>query len=232
MSGSAPEDGALPVGPPVALDLPRPRPARAPIPGRTMTLLPADPETQAAGLHAAFLEDRDHAGWTYLPYGPFADEDAFRRWMAETCLGDDPLFFTVEVAGAPVGVASYLRITPAAASIEIGHIHFAPALQRTPAATEALARMMEAAFALGYRRVEWKCDALNAPSRRAAARLGFTYEGTHRQATVVKGRNRDTAWYSVLDSEWPAVQAGFERWLAPANFDGQGRQHRRLEDCR
>ncbi len=232
MSAEAPAREARPVGPPVSLELPRPRPARAPIAGRYMTLLPADPDTQAAGLHAAYLEDHDNVGWTYLPYGPFAEPAAFTDWMSSTCLEDDPLFFTVEVAGQPVGVASYLRITPGVASIEIGHIHFSPSLQRTPAATEALARMMGAAFDLGYRRVEWKCDALNQPSRQAAVRLGFAYEGTHRQATIVKGRNRDTAWFSVLDREWPAVQAGFERWLAPENFDAEGRQIRRLEDCR
>ncbi|MEZ5287532.1 MAG: GNAT family protein [Vicinamibacterales bacterium] len=128
------------------------------------------------------------------------------------------------------GVASYLRITPAAGTIEVGHIHFSPALQQTPAATEAMYLMMRRAFELGYRRYEWKCDALNAPSRRAAQRLGFSYEGVFRQALVTKGRNRDTAWYACIDAEWPALSRAFERWLAPDNFDAGGRQREALSD--
>jgi RimJ/RimL family protein N-acetyltransferase len=127
-----------------------------------------------------------------------------------------------------VGVASYLRIAPAVGTIEVGHIHFSPLLQRTPAATEAMYLMMRHAFELGYRRYEWKCDALNAPSRRAAERLGFSFEGIFRQAVVVKGRNRDTAWYACIDREWPARREAFERWLDPANFDAEGRQRQPL----
>jgi RimJ/RimL family protein N-acetyltransferase len=131
-------------------------------------------------------------------------------------------------ASSPAGVASYLRITPAAGTIEVGHIHFSPLLQHTPAATEAMYLMMRRAFELGYRRYEWKCDALNAPSRRAAQRLGFSYEGVFRQALVTRGRNRDTAWYACIDREWPALRAAFEAWLASDNFDAEGRQRRSL----
>ena len=133
----------------------------------------------------------------------------------------------------PVGVASYLRIEPAMGAIEVGHLSYAPALQRSAAATEAMYLMMRRAFdELGYRRYEWKCDSLNAPSRRAAERLGFRYEGTFRQMMVIKQRSRDTAWYSILDSEWPALRTAFERWLDPANFDASGAQRARLEDLR
>src|SRR5207253_3505619 len=127
-------------------------------------------------------------------------------------------------AGKPAGLASYLRITPAAGSIEVGHIHYAPRIQRKPAATEAMYLLMKQAFELGYRRYEWKCDALNAASRAAAQRLGFSFEGVFRQATVYKMRSRDTAWYAMIDSEWPALRAAFETWLDPANFDESGRQ--------
>ena len=144
--------------------------------------------------------------------------------------GSDPLFHAIVPAGSgrAEGVASYLRIAPEAGSIEVGHINFSPRLMRTPAATEAMYLMMKRAFDLGYRRYEWKCDALNAPSRAAARRLGLSYEGIFRQATVYKGRNRDTAWYAAIDSEWPALKAAFETWLDPANFDAEGRQRESL----
>jgi RimJ/RimL family protein N-acetyltransferase len=151
--------------------------------------------------------------------------------MEATCSGDDPLFFTIiDATGQPAGVASYLRIAPASGSIEVGGIHFSPGLKRTPAATEAMYLMMERAFALGYRRYEWKCDALNAASRAAAQRLGLSFEGVFRQATVYKGRNRDTAWYAAIDSEWPALREAFLTWLAPGNFGGDGRQRIRLTE--
>ena len=150
--------------------------------------------------------------------------------MQTTCLGADPLFFAIVDAatGRATGLASYLRIAPAAGSIEIGHLYFSPLLQRRPAATEALFLLMDQAFELGYRRLEWKCNALNAASRSAALRLGFQFEGIFRQATVVKGRNRDTAWFSIIDGEWPQLRRAFARWLAPANFDEKGRQRERL----
>ena len=144
----------------------------------------------------------------------------------------DPLFYAiVDLAkGEAVGVASYLRISPSSGSIEVGHINYSPLLQRTPAATEAMYLMMAQAFDLGYRRYEWKCHALNAPSRSAAQRLGFSFEGIFRQAAVVKGRNRDTAWYAAIDEEWPALREAFERWLDPTNFDEKGNQRVRLSD--
>ncbi|MGR3272143.1 N-acetyltransferase [Thalassococcus profundi] len=218
-----------PTGPPVTLILPRPRPPRTELQGRYGTLVPTAPD-HADALHAAFARDGAGHGWTYLPYGPFPDAGAFADWLTRVCLGDDPLFHTIcDPEGTPLGLASYLRIDPAMAVIEVGHIHLSPALQRTALATEAMALMMARAFdELGYRRYEWKCDALNAPSRRAAQRLGFTYEGTFRQAAVVKGRNRDTAWFSILDREWPAQKARFDRWLAPSNFDAAGRQRQPL----
>lgn len=198
--------------------------------GRFCRVVPLNPE-----LHAASLYDSNQAGagegmWTYLPYGPFDSLDSYRAWTEQSCQTDDPLFYAVLrlAAGQAVGVASYLRISPESGSIEAGHIQYSPALQRTPAATEAMYLMMQRAFTLGYRRYEWKCDALNFPSRTAALRLGFSFEGVFRQATVVKGRNRDTAWYSVLDVEWPALKRAFLHWLAPQNFDGRGRQLERL----
>lgn len=220
-----------PVGQPVAGSFPRPRPPQTSIQGRWGSVVPVAPE-HAPGLHAAFAEDRAGADWSYLPYGPFDTEADFAAWFETACFGQDPLFHTIlDPEGRPAGLASYLRIDPANGVIEVGHIHFAPRLQRTPLATEAMFLMMARAFdELGYRRYEWKCDALNAPSRRAAERLGFTYEGTFRQAAVVKGRNRDTAWFSIIDSEWPPLRAAFEAWLAPGNFDDEGRQKAPLRD--
>jgi RimJ/RimL family protein N-acetyltransferase len=154
--------------------------------------------------------------------------------MRASCLGEDPLFHAIvdPAAGSATGVASYLRIDPNHGSIEVGGINYSPLLQRKPAATEAMYLMMKRAFELGYRRYEWKCDALNAASRLAAERFGFTYEGIFRQHMILKGRNRDTAWFSMIDSEWPRVSAAFEQWLAPTNFDGEGRQKRRLAEIR
>jgi RimJ/RimL family protein N-acetyltransferase len=159
--------------------------------------------------------------------GPYATFDDYAAWVDGARITRDPLFFAI-LAPHPVGVAAYLRIAPEAGSIEVGHINFSPLLQQTAAATEAMYLMMARVFDLGYRRYEWKCDALNAASRRAAERLGFTFEGIFRQATVYKGRNRDSAWYSLIDQEWPARRAAFERWLAPENFDAQGRQRSQL----
>ena len=193
--------------------------------GRFCRLEPLEPR-HADALHAANESDAAGAGWTYMPYGPFADLRSYSRWVADAAAGEDPLFFAIvdPRTGSAVGVASYLRIDQNSGSIEIGHLHFTPGLQRTPAATEALYLLMKRAFELGYRRLEWKCNALNAPSRRAAQRLGLSYEGIFRQATVVKGRNRDTAWYAAIDREWPELSAAFERWLDPANFGPDGTQ--------
>ena len=210
---------------------PVPRPPRDPLVGRACAIEALVPARHAAALHAAFAEDKTGESWTYLSYGPFPKRSAFEQWLVATCLGDDPLFHAVldRPGGTAIGMASYLRIDPPAGVIEIGHIHFAPRLQRTLAATEALYLMMRRVFEeLGYRRYEWKCDALNAPSRRAALRLGFAFEGIFRQATVYRGRNRDTAWYSIIDGDWPALKRAYENWLDPANFDAAGGQRRRL----
>ncbi|SDU28992.1 GNAT family N-acetyltransferase [Stappia sp. ES.058] len=214
---------------------PRPRPPRSAMQGRFCRVEPFDLARHAGDLHAAFAQDREGAIWTYLGYGPFGDEAVFRDFAAATCCGDDPLFHVIVdgVSGRALGVASFLRIDPANGVIEIGHINFAPALQQTAMATEAMYLMMRRVFdELGYRRYEWKCDALNAGSMRAARRLGFTYEGTFRQAVIYKGRNRDTAWFSITDREWPALKAAFEAWLAPENFDAEGRQRRSLQEMR
>jgi len=199
--------------------------------GQFCRVEPIDVERHAADLHGANREDEDGRIWTYLAYGPFERLEDYRDWMRKTCLGEDPLFHAVIdlKTGRATGVASYLRIDPAPGVIEVGHINYAPALQDTPAATEAMFLMMRRVFdELGYRRYEWKCDALNAPSRAAALRLGFEYEGLFRQATIYKQRNRDTAWYAIIDRDWSAHKARYERWLDPANFDAAGRQRQSL----
>ncbi|HET9015717.1 MAG TPA: GNAT family protein [Thermomicrobiaceae bacterium] len=219
-------------GAPVTLSLPRPRPERRDHAGRLSRLEPLDPARHAAELYAAsYNVPGAERLWDYLPYGPFPSLDAFSTWLDGRAASDDPLFFAIRdlASGRALGMASYLRIEPAQAVIEIGHIWFAPALQRTPAATEAIKLLLHHALdELGFRRMEWKCDALNAGSRRAATRFGFSFEGIFYQHVVVKGHNRDTAWFSILDHEWPALRAGFARWLAPENFDADGRQRRSL----
>lgn len=220
-----------PIGFPLPHWTPRPQPPRTPMQGRFARIEPLDADRHAAGLFAANSADGQGRMWTYLGYGPFASLAEYRAWAEASARSGDPLFHAIVdlAAGRAVGVASYLRIEPAVGVIEVGHIALSPALQGTAAATEAMWLMMRRVFdELGYRRYEWKCDALNAPSRRAAERLGFTYEGTFRQATIYKGRNRDTAWFSVIDREWPEIDAAFRRWLAPENFDGAGRQRRPL----
>jgi len=211
---------------------PPPVPPRESMEGRFCRLEPLDIDRHAAALFEADAADTNGRSWTYLAYGPFQDFRSYRDWLETNCLGDDPLFFAVvdRTDGRPAGLVSYLRITPAAGSIEAGHIHYAPRLQRSRAATEAMFLIMKQAFEAGYRRYEWKCDALNAPSRAAAQRLGLSFEGIFRQATVYKGRNRDTAWYAAIDAEWPALREAFLAWLDPANFDEKGNQRTRLSD--
>ena len=215
-----------PIGAPLAGTFPRPLPPHTPLRGRYCSLVPVDAASHAAGLHQAYSTAPDDRGWTYLPHGPFATLAAYADWLKTAEASRDPLFFTVlDPEERPLGTASYLRITPEAGVIEVGFINFSHLMQGTRASTEAMFLMMAHVFDdLGYRRYEWKCDDLNAPSRRAALRLGFTYEGTFRQATHYKGRNRDTAWYAILDSEWPAAKAEYRRWLDPANFDADGQQ--------
>ena len=203
--------------------------------GHACRVEPLDVDRHAADLHAANTLDAEGRNWTYLSAPPPRDLDEYRRWLTETTTGVDPMFHAIvdATSGSAVGVAAYLRIDPDHGVIEIGHINFSPLLQRTRAATEAMFLMMRRAFdELGYRRYEWKCDSLNAPSRAAARRLGFQFEGIFRQALVYKGRNRDTAWFAIVDSEWPALRAAFERWLDPANFDEAGRQRASLAALR
>ncbi len=217
-----------PIGAPVE-PLPSGRPPeRAPLAGAWARLEPLEASAHAESLYRlSHAQAEDAILWTYLAYGPFADQGAFEGWLEERARSGDPLFFAVveQASGEAAGMASYLNIVPANGCIEIGHIWFAPKLQKTRAATEAIFLLARHVFDdLGYRRLEWKCDALNEASRRAAGRFGFTYEGIFRQHMIVKGRNRDTAWFALLDRDWPAVRAAFERWLAPANFDAAGRQ--------
>jgi RimJ/RimL family protein N-acetyltransferase len=224
-----------PIGFPVADWSPRARPPRSPMVGQYCRLEPLDAARHGAELHRANREDRDGRIWTYLPYGPFETLRAFRDWIDAECRGDDPLYHAIVDlrSGTALGVASYLRINPGVGVIEVGHINYAPPLQRTPAASEAMFLMMSRVFdQLGYRRYEWKCDALNAGSRRAAERLGFRFEGVFRQATLYKGRNRDTAWYAITDQDWPAIRSAFQTWLDPANFDPAGQQRRSLREIR
>ena len=204
----------------------RTRPVARPMAGRLCRLDPLDPARHADDLYRANRADEKGRMWTYLPYGPFDSLTSYRAWLQGVTGREDPMFFAiVDGQGQAVGVASFLRIDPSAGTIDVGLLAFSPAVQATAAATAAMALMMRTVFdELGYRRYEWKCDSLNAASRRAAQRLGFVYEGTFRQAVIVKGRNRDTAWFSITDAEWPRLAAAYARWLAPDNFDGEGRQ--------
>lgn len=201
-------------------------PDQTPMSGQYCRLEGLTGDQHAADLFAAYRQDQTGAMWTYLGYGPFSALAPFQAWLASVERSTDPLFYAIIdlATGKAVGHISYLRITPAAGSIEVGHVVYSPRLQRTRIATEAMYLLMQRAFTLGYRRYEWKCDALNAPSRRAAQRYGFSYEGIFRQALVYKGRNRDTAWYACIDQEWPALAAAYQQWLDPANFDEQGQQ--------
>ena len=226
---------ALPIGAPVPGWTRRPHPPRTAMEGRYCRVEPVEIDRHAADLHAANREAGDHSRWTYLGADGFDDPGDYREWLRGMTASNDPLLHAIVDATTrrAIGVAAYLRIDPANGVIEVGHINYSPRLQRTRAATEAMYLMMRRAFdELGYRRYEWKCDSLNAASRAAAHRLGFTFEGIFRQAVVYKGRNRDTAWFSIIDAEWPALRAGFERWLDPDNFDADGHQVRRLEECR
>jgi RimJ/RimL family protein N-acetyltransferase len=217
-------------GDPVPDFMPPVRPAAQTLTGTHVQLEPLRADLHSADLHRAMRAD-DRI-WDYLAYGPFASEADYHAWISRGEAGEDPLFYALRdlKTGRCGGVASYLRISPGDGVIEVGHICLSPEMQSTIAATEAMRLIMAWAFDAGYRRCEWKCNALNLPSRRAALRLGFRYEGTFRQATISKGRNRDTAWYSVIDREWPALRGCFDRWLDPANFDAEGRQRQRLSD--
>lgn len=217
------------LGTPVPDWVPPPKPASQTLLGHYVELVRLNADAHAAALFDAY-EGHDQI-WDFMPYGPFSSSAQYHRWVRDNVADDKHLFYAIRglETGAVAGVASYLRIDPANGSIEVGHINFSPALQRTIAATEAMYLMMRWAFEAGYRRYEWKCNALNIPSRRAAQRLGFSYEGVFRQAAVVKGRNRDTAWFACIDKEWPALKEAFETWLSPANFE-DGAQRERLGD--
>ncbi len=219
----------LPVGPSVPGWEPAPPPTHEAVRGHWCRLEPLARE-HAEALHAAYEED-DGQLWTYMPWGPFSGPVELAKviqWIAAQ--PDWQGYAILTPGGVPQGMACYLRIDPPNGVVEVGAIAYAPSLQRTTASTEAMFLMADRAFTAGYRRYEWKCDALNAASRAAARRLGFTYEGTFRQAVVYKGRSRDTAWYSILDREWNSLRPGFVRWLDPANFDSGGRQSTRLQD--
>jgi RimJ/RimL family protein N-acetyltransferase len=226
-------------GQPIGAALPdwqtRPWPPRTAMTGRFCRVEPLVPERHLSDLYAAAQEDPEGRLWTYVWYGPFDTLDRFAEFVARHCQGEDPLFHAIvdQASGRALGMAAFLRIDPAAGVMEVGHVYFSPRLQRSAAATEAMYLMMRRAFGeLGYRRYEWKCDALNGPSRAAAGRLGFRFEGIFRQAAVYKQRSRDTAWFSVIDGEWPALKAAFERWLDLANFDAGGRQRASLSSFR
>ncbi len=223
---SEPNSLGQPVGLPVPHWQPPQVPSRATMEGRFCRVEALSAEPHAQQLHQANALDTEQRNWTYMTYGPFESWEGYRDWIKASAASHDPLFFAIidKTSGKASGVASYLRIDPRHGSIEVGHLMFSPLLQGKPAATEAMYLMMERAFALGYRRYEWKCNALNEPSRRAAQRLGLSYEGLFRQAAVVKGRNRDTVWYAAIDYEWPALKAAFQQWLEPSNFDENGRQ--------
>lgn len=223
-----------PIGPPLDGWHGRDLPPRSSMEGQYCKLVSLNPDLHAVQLYEAFAEDKDNRSWTYLPYGPFNSIEDYTAWMNSECMGDDPMFFAIidPMTSSAAGVASYMRIKPDVGVIEVGHIDYSPKLQKTRAATEAMYLMMRRAFdELGYRRYEWKCDALNEGSIRAARRLGFTFEGIFRQATMYKGRSRDTAWYSIIDREWPNIKSGLELWLDSKNFDSSGMQQRSLSDC-
>jgi RimJ/RimL family protein N-acetyltransferase len=224
-----------PVGFPVPGWTPRPAPPRTPMVGRFCTVEPLDAGRHAADLFAANAEDREGRNWTYYNYGPFATLDGYRRWVDGSCRDATRLFHTIvdRASGKAVGVGAYANIQASYGTIEVGALNFSPRLQRRPAATEAMYLMMRRVFdELGYRRYEWKCDSLNLPSRAAAARLGFRYEGLFRQAMITRGNNRDTAWFAIIDREWPLLRAAFEGWLDPGNFDAAGWQLRKLASFR
>jgi RimJ/RimL family protein N-acetyltransferase len=224
-----------PIGEPVPGWSPRPLPAAVTLDGAHCRLEPLNADRHAAQLSAAYASGPDQRDWTYMFTGPFEDPQEYRRWAEQAAAGQDPRHYAVVAAadGTAVGTLALMRQDPDHGVVEVGSVMFSPLMMRRPISTEAQFLAMRYAFEdLGYRRYEWKCDSLNAPSRRTAERLGFTFEGVFRQAVVYKGRNRDTAWYSVTDTEWPAARHAFEAWLSPGNFDDRGSQRRTLAELR
>lgn len=228
----APSGPDRPLGAPVPDFTPPPPPGPDRIEGRFVALERLDPARHAGEL---FQANQGHDPlWDYLPYGPFRTLEEYSAWQQAAAGKRDPFFYAwrERSSGRVAGVASFLRIDPANGVIEIGHIQVAPFAQRTAAATEAIMLMIAWAFDAGYRRVEWKCNALNAPSMRAAERYGFAYEGTFRNHMIVKGHNRDTAWWAITDADWPGIRGAQRLWLSPGNFDDTGRQRRDLRSFR
>lgn len=222
-----------PIGGPVLNWKPALRPDNRVLQGRFCRVEPIDTEKHLSDLFEAFRQDTENRIWTYLFQNPFTDINDFRAWISEISNSEDPVFYAIidKENGKAVGITSYLRIVPDYGVIEVGNINFSPALQGTTAATEAMFLMMQNVFSeLGYRRYEWKCDSLNNPSRRAAERLGFSFEGIFRQAVMYKGRNRDTAWFAIIDKEWPALELAYKKWLEDKNFDENAQQRTRLYD--
>lgn len=219
-----------PVGPPVEGFSPPAAPGPDRIDGRTVRLERLDPAKHSDSLFRA--NGGEDWVWDYLGYGPFPDFEGYWNWQAAAAASTDPFFyaFVERDGGEALGLGSYLRIDTRNGVIEIGHIQMSPPLQRTTAASEAIMLMVAWAFDAGYRRVEWKCDALNAPSRAAAERFGFTFEGVFRQHMIVKGRSRDTAWFAIINGDWPAIRSRWQAWLAPGNFDAERRQRLRLNE--
>lgn len=224
-----------PIGAPVPGWTPRPHPERISLQGRYCCLEPLDADRHALDLYQAYAQAPDHRDWTYMIYGPFEDAASYHAHAVVAAKSEDPLHFAVIDlrSGRAVGTLSLMTIGTLHGSIEVGHVTFSPSLQRTPISTEAQFLLMRHAFdTLGYRRYEWKCHSLNGPSRQAALRLGFQFEGIMRQARVAKGNSRDSAWFSIIDSEWPVLKAAFLLWLAPENMLANGTQRQSLADIR
>lgn len=236
-----------PIGPALPHWTPAPLPQPVTLEGQSCTLAPLVADQHASDLFDAYALAPDDSGWTYMKDGPFATSADYLTWARNAQASTDPRHYVVLLnpsadhqtaqhspqSPQPAGTMALMRQDPNNGVVEVGTVQFSPLLQRTRAATEAQFLLMRYVFDdLGYRRYEWKCDALHSVSRRAATRLGFTYEGTFRNAVVYKGRNRDTAWFAITDAEWPSVRAGFERWLDPANFNADGTQNRPLAQCR
>jgi RimJ/RimL family protein N-acetyltransferase len=224
-----------PIGEPLPAWTPRQRPPATPMSGRYCIVEPLSVEAHGNALFEVLCSPEAKSGWTYQRDEQPKDRVTFDAWLAANAASQDPMFHAIvdRETGKAVGVASFMRMDPVNGLIEVGHIHYAPIMRRTAAGTEAMFLMMQRALdELGYRRYEWKCDSLNAPSRSAAERYGFTFEGIFRQALIYKKRNRDTAWFAIIDRDWPAIRRAFEQWLDSANFDASGRQKRQLSELR
>lgn len=213
---------------------PRAYPSKNKMIGKYCVLERLDIAKHAAALFDALCVNNNSESWTYLPYGPFHHKDEFNTWIKKTIeISGDILYAILDIkTNTPIGISGFLRIFPDHGSIEVGHLHFSKALKQTPLATEAIYLMMSFIFdELSYRRLEWKCHSMNEPSKNAARRFGFQFEGIFRQSFVFKNRNRDTAWFSIIDSEWPELKNKFEKWLSDCNFDSSGKQIKKLQDC-